>query len=150
MTAKELYDHDFVEWTRSNAALLRAGRFDEIDFEHIAEEIEDMGASHERELGSRLRVLLAHLLKLRMEPGSRATQVWMATVKVQRYEIRQLLRRAPSLQRGVEEEVAAVFGLAVSSAAAGTELPETKFPETCPFSIDQILDDQFFPRRQAR
>jgi hypothetical protein len=142
MTAKDLYDRDFVEWTRCNAALLRAGRLEAIDAEHLAEEIEDMGAGQERELRSRLRVVLTHLLKLRAEPGSRARQGWKATVRVQRDEIRQLLRRAPSLRARLEGDVAEVFALAVSSAAAGTRLPETEFPGSCPFSLDQILDDE--------
>jgi len=144
MTAKELYDHDFVEWTRCNAALLRAGRVEEIDLEHLAEEIEDRGAGQERDLRSRLRVLLTHLLKLQVEPGSRATQVWKTTARVQRDEIRQLLERAPSLKRRIAKDVTGVYRLAVSGAAAGTELPEAQFPETCPFSVDQVLDDEYF------
>jgi hypothetical protein len=63
MTAKELYDRDFYEWTRCNAALLRAGRFEEADVERIAEEIEDMGRSERRGIEGRLEVLLTHLLK---------------------------------------------------------------------------------------
>ena len=45
MTTRDLYDLDFFEWTRCNAALLRAGQLDQADLEHIAEEIEDMGKS---------------------------------------------------------------------------------------------------------
>lgn len=48
MTAKELYERDFFEWTRCNAALLRAGRFEQADVTHIAEEIEDMGKREDR------------------------------------------------------------------------------------------------------
>ena len=43
MKVEELYERDFVRWTARNADLLRERRFDEIDFEHIAEEIEDLG-----------------------------------------------------------------------------------------------------------
>ncbi len=142
---KDLYDRDFLEWTRSNAALLRAGRFDQADIDRIAEEIEDMGKNQQRELGSRLRVLIAHLLKLRAEPGSRAAQGWMATVDVQRAEIRQLLRQAPSLRAQIGEAVADMYYPAVSKAAAGTKLPRTAFPAGCPFSVDQLLDPEFFP-----
>jgi|SRR5580658_1139492 hypothetical protein len=42
MRPAELYDRDFFEWTQCSAALLRAGRFDQADVEHIAEETEDM------------------------------------------------------------------------------------------------------------
>ncbi len=41
--AKELYDQDFFEGTVRNAELLRSGRLDEVDLEHIAEELEDLG-----------------------------------------------------------------------------------------------------------
>ena len=57
------YDADVVAWSSEQAALLRAGRFSELDIEHLADEIEDVGRSEERELGSRMAVLLAHLLK---------------------------------------------------------------------------------------
>ena len=68
MRTADLYDRDFAEWTRHNAELLRAGRASEADLEHIAEEIEDMGNRDRRELRSRLRVLLAHLLKWKFQP----------------------------------------------------------------------------------
>ena len=45
------YERDVVAWSIEQARLLRAGRFDEIDIEHIADEIEDVGKSEERELG---------------------------------------------------------------------------------------------------
>ena len=62
-----LYDEDFFEWTSRNAALLRAGRFDRADIEHIAEEIEDMGKRDLKELNSRVQVLVAHLLKWQLQ-----------------------------------------------------------------------------------
>lgn len=145
MTAKELYEQDIFLWTVRNAELLRAGRLEEADLEHIAEEIEDMGTSQQRELGSRLRVLLTHLLKMRAEPQSRACQGWKATVATQRYDILQLLGAAPSLNSRVTPDVAKVYKLAVARAAAGTKLLEASFPRTCPFTAEQILDEEFFP-----
>src|SRR5262249_23337095 len=145
MLAKELYDRDFFEWTRCNAALLRARRFEEADIEHLAEEIEDIGKSQQRELESRLLVLLTHLLKYQARPGSGASGSWKATIKVQRFKLRRLLEQMPSLRRRLPEDVAAVYELAVSKAAAGTRLAESSFPRTCPFSLEQILDEEFFP-----
>src|SRR5258708_37402713 len=93
----QLYDRDFFEWTQCNAALLRSGRFDQADIEHIAEEIEDMGKREYRELGSRLEVLLQHLLKWQAQPNLR-TRGWGSTIKVQRIDIPKLLRGRPSLK----------------------------------------------------
>ena len=54
MAAAQLYDRDFFEWIHCNAPLLRAGRFDQADIEHIAEELEDMGKGERRGLESRV------------------------------------------------------------------------------------------------
>jgi len=63
-TKSSLYDEDFLRWTEENAALLRSGNVGEADLDHIAEELEDMGKSERREMESRVRVVLVHLLKL--------------------------------------------------------------------------------------
>src|SRR2546427_10432538 len=67
------YDADFFDWTRRTAALLRARRIDEVDVEHAAQEIEDMGRRDVRELNRRMRVLLAHLLKWQLQQIGRAS-----------------------------------------------------------------------------
>ena len=145
MNARDLYDRDFFEWTRSNAALLRAGRLEEADLHHIAEEIEDMGVSQRRELESRLRVLLTHLLKWQVQPERRERSTWKSTIRVQRLEVESLLRKMPSLKNLLTECVEDVYERAVVRAAAETRLPEDRFPPTCPYTLDQILDRDCFP-----
>ena len=66
-----LYDTDVVAWANEQAQLLRSGRLDQLDIEHIAEEIEDVGKSEQRELASRMSILLAHLLKWQFRPKRR-------------------------------------------------------------------------------
>ena len=144
MVAKDLYDRDFFEWTQCNAALLRAGQLDQADIEHIAEEIEDMGKSQQRELESRLEVLLQHLLKWKLRPDQRGKS-WRLTANAQRREIEKLVRKMPSLKRCLKETVTEAYAYAVRAAADETELPPTSFPEICPFMIEQILDEGFFP-----
>ncbi len=48
------YEQDVVLWAKEQAALLRSGQLSALDIEHIAEEIEDVGKSEQRELVSRL------------------------------------------------------------------------------------------------
>jgi len=144
VTAKALYDQDFFEWTRCNAALLRAGRFDQADVEHIAEEIKDMGKSEGLELESRVSVLLMHLLKWQIQRDRRGRS-WRATIDVQRIRLRRLLRKMPSLKRYLVEGLSETYELAVKSAIAETDLPDEAFAADCPFTIDQILDENFFP-----
>ncbi len=147
MMVKDLYDQDFVQWTTRNAELLRAGRWQEADLEHIAEEIEDMGKSRRRALESRLEVLLTHLLKWQAQPERRAVSPsWRATIKTQRSRINRLLREAPSLRNALTEDLAEAYEDAVTWAAAETGLPEDSFPASCPFPLEQIMDPGFYPQ----
>jgi hypothetical protein len=66
------YNKDFYAWLMKNADLLRQHKFNEVDIEHVAEELESMGKSEKRELTSRLTVLLAHLLKWKFQPALRS------------------------------------------------------------------------------
>ena len=58
-----LYEKDFLVWTQQQRELIRQGCWQEVDLDHLIEELEDMGKSNHRELESQLVVLLAHLLK---------------------------------------------------------------------------------------
>ena len=80
------YDEDVLLWSRQQARLLREGRFSELDVEHLADEIEDVGKSEKRELASRCAVLMAHLLKWRFQPSIRSSS-WRATIRDQRKRI---------------------------------------------------------------
>ena len=64
----QTYEKDIIAWANEQAKLLRAGQFGQLDIEHIAEEIEDVGKSEQRELASRMAILLAHLLKWQFQP----------------------------------------------------------------------------------
>jgi len=81
------YDRDVVAWANEQAALLRGGRFSELDIEHIADEVEDVGKSEQRELVSRMAILLAHLLKWQFQPERRGRS-WLNTIKNQRFLIK--------------------------------------------------------------
>ncbi len=137
--ATSLYDQDFAVWTTETARLLREKRFDEIDVEHVAAEIEDMGKRDKREMYSRLTVLIAHLLKWKWQPEKRS-QSWQATILTQRTELDLLLADSPSLLRAMPSAANDVYRRAVENAVL-----ETGLPRECPFSRDQILDRLFLP-----
>jgi len=143
-TTRDLYDLDFFEWTVRNAELIRAGRWDQADLEHVAQEIQNRGASEQRALASHLRVLVKHLLKWKFQPARRS-QSWRAAIIVQRSDLARLLKDMPSLRKLLPKELLEIYFTAVVKAAAETRLPEDTFPATCPFSVDQILEPTFFP-----
>ncbi len=140
----KLYDEDFLVWTEETVRLLRAGRFDELDVDHVAEEIEDMGKSQKHQLRSRLRKLILHLLKWEHQPERRSTS-WRRTINSQRVELRDLFADSPSLQSLMEESMARTYQDAVHEAILETGLPADSFPSRCRFTPEQILDRDFLP-----
>jgi hypothetical protein len=139
------YEKDVVAWAKEQVALLRAGELSAIDVEHIAEEIEDVGKSEQRELASRMTVLLAHLLKWQCQAKYRGKS-WTRTIAVQRKDVAYVLNEAPSLRGKFNDAqwLDVVWSKAVLSAENETEL-EGVFPESCPWTIEQVLDPAFLP-----
>ena len=89
------YEKDVLAWSREQAELLRAGRWAELDIDHIADEIDDVGKSEQRELANRMAVLLAHLLKWQFQPDRQGAS-WRRTVAEQRRAIARRLWKTPT------------------------------------------------------
>ena len=140
------YETDIVAWANEQAALLRSGDMSAIDIEHIAEEIEDVGKSEQRELSSRMSVLLAHLLKWQFQPSHRGIS-WEATIHTQRNNIARRIRKTPSLKVSLSDTDwwADAWDDAVEAASKETGVPYTEFPEVCPWAIDEVMRQNFFP-----
>jgi hypothetical protein len=139
-----LYEQDFHEWTVREAEKLRAGRLSELDIEHLIEEMESMGATERREVISRLTVLLMHLLKWQAQPSHRG-QSWRLTIEIQRTQVEQVLNQNPSLRPRLPEFMADAYRVAVMKAAKETGMDRRQFPAEPPFSVEQALDQDFWP-----
>jgi hypothetical protein len=142
--AAGLYDHDFYAWANQQATLLRSGRLDAADLEHIAEEIESMGKAEKRELVNRLAILLMPLLKWCFQPAGRCTS-WRLTIKEQRRELADHLADNPSLKARLSEALDSAYARAQLAAARETSLPEATFPTQCPWSYQQLANELFWP-----
>src|SRR5216684_2924563 len=132
------YEEDFYAWTVEQSRLLRSGELSAVDAVNIAEEIESMGRSDRRELKSRLVVLVMHLLKWRHQPGAQSRR-WSATIEEQRLQIEGVLAESPSLRPSAAVMLAEAHAIARARAIAETGLADEVFPETCPFTADEVL-----------
>ncbi|HAT1683239.1 TPA: DUF29 domain-containing protein [Klebsiella oxytoca] len=140
------YDTDVVVWANEQAALLRAGKFSQLDIENIAGEIEDVGRSEKRELASRMAVLLAHLLKWQLQPTHRGTSREL-TIRGQRGLIERRLKKTPSLKVAMTDpewlEDTWFDALAIASKETGIGLD--KLPGSCIWTAEQILSKDYYP-----
>lgn len=138
------HEEDFALWSAEQAALLRAGKFDRLDLENVAEEIESLGRSDKQQIRSRLEVLLIHLLKWERQPEHRSRS-WAATIRDQRDEILDLLDESPSLKPYPATVLVKGYRRAREKASEETTIYLELFPTTCPYTIEQILDRDFLP-----
>jgi len=144
-TARAPYDKDVILWSQEQARLLRAGRFAELDIEHLADEIEDVGKSEKRELASRMAVLLAHLLKWKSQPENRSNS-WRATINNQRKRIALTIKETPSLKTVLRNpDWKEDIWLDARSQARKEMGDIDDLPETCPWPMDQAADPGFWP-----
>ncbi len=141
-----LYEHDFYAWSQEQAKILMSGNLEELDIEHVHEELLSMGASEKRELESRLGTLLMHLLKWKYQPEKRMIGFsWKYTIIDQRRKLKKLLREMPSLKSKLYLELGDIYIDGIVEAVKETDLKESTFPEICPWTIEQILDNEFYP-----
>jgi len=150
---KELYEQDFQEWLKQTIETLKNQQFIQLDLEHLIEELNDLGKSNQRALESNLLILMAHLLKLRIQNDAPETMKvsWLNSVSEHRQRILYDLAEIPSLKPHIETAVAKVYGnarkLALREgqrASFGVRVPaDAEYPETCPFTIAQLLDENF-------
>jgi hypothetical protein len=144
MKTSELYETDFHAWTIEQAHLLEEGKLQELDIVNLVEEIVSLGKQQRQELRNRLGILIGHLLKWQYQEHRRSNS-WKATLREQRRRIKEHLTSNPSLKPYLPEAVMAAYQDGIDLAVQETNISETTFPPENPYSIDQILDPNFFP-----
>ena len=152
-TRSDLYKQDFFRWTEQQAALLRreaARRLNTaLDLEHLAEEIESLGRSDRRALTSHLARIIEHLLKLQYSPATEPRAGWRTSVQVHRDEARKLLADSPSLRPYLAGVLEDCYRSGRDFASIGMSEEAVTLPERCPYSLDQILERDWWPSTRA-
>ena len=137
----DLYERDILSWSEHQADLLRrlarGERVNDVDWEHVVEEIEDVGLSELNAVRSYLRLMLVHLLKLQGWPDSPAADHWRREIAC--FQSDAVQRFAPSMRHRID--------LASLYARALNELKDTRFddvfpqpwPPACPVGLDELF-----------
>lgn len=144
MNTQSLYNKDFYAWTIETIHSLKIKAFDQLDIEHLTEELEGMSAKQRQELRNRLAILLMHLLKWQFQPEMQSKS-WEKTIKTQRIDIGFLMEDSPSLKHYVNDLLLKAYKKAVVMASNETGLSESVFPINQPYTLDQILNEDYLP-----
>lgn len=144
----DLYEADFHAWSLHQADLVRQRRFDDLDIENIAEEIESLGKNRRQELYRRMARLIEHLIKLDASRLYDPRRQWILSVDEQRRSIAELIAENPSLKPKLAETFARAWGHGAEMAKGGLEeFDQEMISETPSFELSDALDPKFIPEQ---
>ena len=139
--SEELYDRDVLAWSERQAALLRrvarGERVNDVDWDHVVEEIEDVGISELNAVYPLLRQILAHLLKLHAWPSVSTARHWRSEITA--FQSDAARRFAPSMRQRIDlEEIYVAASRQIKPLRQGGK-PGRSPPAACPVTLDQLL-----------
>ena len=149
---RSLYEIDYYAWTKQQATALRAlaarRANSSLDLENLAEEVESLGRSDLNMVRSQVRRIIEHLLKLEFPPSAAPRADWRYSVAQARDEVEDHI--TASMRPDVAADLAKLFGRARRDAALGLrrhgEHEAAKaLPTSCPYSLDQIVSQDWYP-----
>jgi hypothetical protein len=143
------YESDFYAWTADQARMLRHAKPDRIDWANLAEEVESLGRSDKRGIGSDLKIVLEHLIKWKFQPEKRSDS-WSDSIEEHRDRIARIVEDSPSLASTPGEVLGREYRKARRKTLPDTKLPLGKIPTACPFAIEEVLDPDFLPDAGGR
>lgn len=148
------YHTDFDSWVRHNVDLLKQGRMLEVDTENLIEELENMARRDRYELINRFIILIAHLLKWQFQLAELSERwaefegkSWRNSIMEQRVQIDTLLENNPSLRSWLPEGICKAYPKAAGLAAMETGKPVSHFPDDCPYTLEQLLAEDYYPNQ---
>ena len=146
---KPLYEQDFAEWSDRMGSLIRAGKFDEVDVENVAEEIESLGRSERRGVRSQLQRLMMHKIKQQIQPDRGGTS-WRLSIEEARQAIVDHVEESPSLRPHLEANLQKLYKEAIELAIMETGIGDYVMPRQCPWTLDFLLEETRLGRESDR
>jgi hypothetical protein len=142
---EQLYQEDYSLWIEQTTQQLREQNADSLDWQHLAEEIEDLGKELKHKVDSYLKQLLIHLLLYQYwtEEKERCGIGWRIEINNFRDELEWLFE-SKSLYNYFLTRIDLIYIKARRQVIVKTQLNEQTFPRICPFSVEQILTDESF------
>ena len=142
---RDLYQRDIYCWAEQTVSVLRQKSWDNLDLNHLIEEIEDLSRRERDRLLSSIEILLLHLLKWKYQ-GQKRSRSWKVSIDRERINCQSYLEDTPSLKQFLTEQwISKCYQRARKKAASETNLDLSCFPSDLPFRIDEILRSEFFP-----
>ncbi|MEQ8467216.1 DUF29 domain-containing protein [Coleofasciculus sp. E1-EBD-02] len=147
MNLASLYDVDYDQWLARTINLLKENRFNELDKDHLIEELEDLSRREKKTVERFLEQIIRHLLLWQywtVEHDYNANH-WQAEIMSFRTQINEDLTQ--NLRNHLQENQVKIYEKALNYVNQKTGY-EVDFPENCPYTLDQLLEMNWLPEKR--
>jgi len=139
---KQLYEIDDQQWLSETINLLKQKKFNELDLENLIEELDDLGSEKKNAVSSLLMQIIKHLLLLQYWTAELENNCyhWRSEVVTFRDQIEGRLNK--NLYNYLQQELTNIYQKALKQVKIKTNF-QVNFPEECPYTLDQLLDENY-------
>jgi len=140
---KELYEVDDSLWLEKTVELLRERKYHQLDLENLIEELEDLGRERKHQMASLLEQIIRHLLLLQYwkVERERASNHWRSEILAFRFQINRKMTK--NFYNYLTENFDRIYYEASKYVSVKSQLDN--LPQQCPYSLEQLLDEDWFP-----
>ncbi|MFM5891074.1 MAG: DUF29 domain-containing protein [Dolichospermum sp.] len=141
---KQLYERDYLLWLEENMRLLSDRQLQEIDYDHLIEELESLGRSEKRTIESLMKQLLIHLLLYQYwaTEFQRNANHWSLEILTFRDQLNEELA-AKTIYNYLVDNLDKIYQSAMKLAAQKSQL---SLPQQCPYTWQEILNENWLPQ----
>ena len=140
---KELYEIDDNLWLEETVKLLKEKRLNELDLENLIEELESLARRDKLAMASLLQQIIRHLLLLEYwdTEYEMNRNHWESEIVSFRFQIHD--RMTTNFYNYLGENLPSIYGKALKYVQKKSRLDS--FPESCPYTLEQLLNEDWFP-----
>ena len=144
---QKLYEIDDYLWLEETIKLLKTKDLDNLDLDNLIEELESLGRNDLNKVRSLLRQIIIHILLLEywQEEYDRNYRHWQGEIIAFRDDLNNSLTN--TLKNKLVQELAHIYNVAVKVVVQKTGLASNLFPDNCPYSLEQLFDDNWYPQK---
>ncbi|EAP3462126.1 DUF29 domain-containing protein [Salmonella enterica] len=133
-----MYEKDFYQWTRQQAAALQQRNIDQLDFEHLIEEIWSAGDQIRDVIELSLEHLFVRQLQYDYYPATRGLALRLDMNKYRR-KIHKLLVQNPSLWGQLQNIAVEAYQSCKLEASRVTGRDLEAFPPEMPYDLETLI-----------
>jgi len=147
-----LYDCDFFAWTQDQGVALRRAQRERVDapldWEHLAEELEQLGGFIKDSIQCELATVIEHLLKLEHSPDAWPRRKWQGSVRKARRHLNDKIADHPSLAPYPRAILERAWLDGRDDAIQDDSILKAALPEECPYSLEQLRNLDWWPENR--